>query len=159
MIIRKKVISFLDFPLLFSIFAAQKLMYETTRIQQTFQFGGGLYPIFENEKRRARFGLPQVRRREAQMGQIQQTLDMLRLPSHNHVDVGHGNARQQTAVALLVHGDASSDDDEENIFGFRTPASAWPQEVPTHMGDAAQAAKRDGPKGRKVQAGRHHRAG
>ncbi len=30
MIIRKKVIFFLDFPLIFSIFAAQKLMYETT---------------------------------------------------------------------------------------------------------------------------------
>ena len=66
----------------------------------------------------------QMWREKASLGQIQPPMDMLRVPSYHHIDIRGGDAWEQTAIDVLVHGHAPSDIDEENIFSSRTAAAA-----------------------------------
>ena len=51
-------------------------------------------------------------------------MDMLRVPSHHYIDIRDGDAWKQVAIDALVHGHASFDVNEENIFSSGAAASA-----------------------------------
>jgi len=67
---------------------------------------------------------------------------MHRVWPRDHTDIRDGDARQQAAAGVLVHGDTPADVDQEGVLGQGEAAVAEPQAVPAYMGDDAQAAER-----------------
>ena len=76
---------------------------------------------------------------------LQQVMGLLRMRPRDYAAVGHGDAWEQAASAVLVHGHAPPDVRGEDLLRLGDVAPARPQEIPADMGDDAQAQERDGP--------------
>ena len=94
------------------------------------------------ERRKAWF-VPSVVAK-ALLGQGNQELEVCEMQSRDDSDSGHCHERQQIAIDVLVHGNASDHGHEENDIGGRDAAATWAQTLSTDMGNDAQAQKRDG---------------
>lgn len=94
--------------------------------------------------------MQQVRREEAVLEQVQEPLGVRQLWPRDDIDVWDGDARQQPAAAVLVHGDTPAHVDQEDVLGQGDAAPTRAQALPAHMGDDAQAAQRDGRAGLEV---------